>query len=82
LSLSQNGLFTQTLRYAQNFFLGILPICLRQNFSHALILSENPHFARGSINKDISAAATGISILVWVVVLAVELTNFWNVFKS
>jgi diacylglycerol kinase len=32
--------------------------------------------------KDISAAATGISILLWVVVLAVELTNFWQVFHS
>jgi diacylglycerol kinase (ATP) len=29
--------------------------------------------------KDISAAATGISILLWVVVLAIELTNFWKV---
>jgi diacylglycerol kinase len=32
--------------------------------------------------KDISAAATGISILLWVVVLAVELTNFWKVFNT
>jgi diacylglycerol kinase len=32
--------------------------------------------------KDISAAATGISILLWVVVLVVELSNFWSVFKS
>lgn len=29
--------------------------------------------------KDISAAATGISILLWVVVIAIELTNFWKV---
>jgi diacylglycerol kinase len=33
------------------------------------------------IIKDISAAATGISILLWVVVLAIELTNFWKVFN-
>ena len=32
--------------------------------------------------KDISAAATGISILLWVVVLAVELTSFWKVFHT
>lgn len=32
--------------------------------------------------KDISAAATGISILLWVVVLTVELTNFWKVFNT
>lgn len=30
--------------------------------------------------KDISAAATGISILIWVVVLAVELLNFWKMY--
>jgi diacylglycerol kinase (ATP) len=33
------------------------------------------------IIKDISAAATGISILLWVVVLAVELTSFWKAFN-
>lgn len=32
--------------------------------------------------KDISAAATGISILIWVVVIAVELTNFWKIFHT
>ncbi|WP_232223856.1 diacylglycerol kinase [Desulforegula conservatrix] len=32
--------------------------------------------------KDISAAATGISILIWVVVMAVELTNFWKIFHT
>ena len=32
--------------------------------------------------KDISAAATGISILIWVVVSAVEITNLWKVFHS
>ena len=32
--------------------------------------------------KDISAAATGISILLWVVVLVVELTNFWKIFHT
>ncbi len=32
--------------------------------------------------KDISAAATGISILLWVVVLVVELSNFWKVFNA
>ncbi len=34
------------------------------------------------IIKDISAAATGISILIWVVVSAVEITNLWKVFHS
>jgi diacylglycerol kinase (ATP) len=29
--------------------------------------------------KDISAAATGISVLLWVVVLGIELTNFWKI---
>ena len=32
--------------------------------------------------KDISAAATGISILLWGVVLVVELTNFWKAFNT
>ena len=32
--------------------------------------------------KDISAAATGISILLWVVVLVVEIINFWKVFHT
>jgi len=32
--------------------------------------------------KDISAAATGIAILLWVVVLVVEITNFWNIFHT
>jgi len=48
LNLLQNGLFAQPRRYAQNFILGILTIYLRQNFSHALILNKNPHFAKGS----------------------------------
>ena len=38
-----NGLFTQSLRYAQKIILGISTICLRLFFSHALILNENPH---------------------------------------
>ena len=42
----QNGLFAQSLRYAQNLILGISNICLRLNFSHALILNENSHFSR------------------------------------
>ena len=32
--------------------------------------------------KDISAAATGIAILLWVAVLVVEITNFWNIFHT
>lgn len=32
--------------------------------------------------KDISAAATGIAILLWVVVLVVEITNFWSMFHT
>nr|NJM02413.1 diacylglycerol kinase [Desulfobacula sp.] len=31
------------------------------------------------IIKDISAAATGISVLLWVVVLGIELTHFWEI---
>lgn len=31
------------------------------------------------IIKDISAAATGISVLLWVVVLGIELTHFWKI---
>lgn len=33
------------------------------------------------IIKDISAAATGISVLLWVVVLGIELTHFWKIFN-
>jgi diacylglycerol kinase (ATP) len=32
--------------------------------------------------KDISAAATGISILLWVIVICVEISNFWNIYNS
>ena len=32
--------------------------------------------------KDISAAATGIAILLWVVVLVVGITKFWNLFHT
>ena len=38
-----NGLFAQSLRYAQKIILGISTICLWLFFSHALILNENPH---------------------------------------
>jgi len=38
-----NGLFAQSLRYAQKIILGISTIYLRLFFSHALILNENPH---------------------------------------
>jgi len=38
-----NGLFAQSLRYAQKIILRISTICLRLFFSHALILNENPH---------------------------------------
>jgi hypothetical protein len=41
--------FTQTPRCVQFFFLGILGICLRKDFSHALILNDNPHLAKSSI---------------------------------
>lgn len=34
------------------------------------------------IIKDISAAAAGISILIWVVVLVVEFSNFWEIFHT
>jgi hypothetical protein len=40
---SINGLFAQSQRYAQKIILGILHICLRLFFSHALILNKNPH---------------------------------------
>ncbi|MEW6036990.1 MAG: diacylglycerol kinase [Pseudomonadota bacterium] len=32
--------------------------------------------------KDISAAATGIAILIWILVLAVELARLWQMFSS
>jgi len=38
-----NGLFAQSLRYAQKIILGISTICLWLFFSHALILNKNPH---------------------------------------
>jgi len=40
---SINSLFAQSLCYAQKIILGILCICLWLFFSHALILSKNPH---------------------------------------
>jgi len=43
MSLLINGLFAQSLRYAQKIILGISNICLWLFFSHALILNENPH---------------------------------------
>ena len=49
LSHLQKCLFIQTLRYAQNYILGISVICLGYNFSHTLILNENPIFAKGSV---------------------------------
>jgi hypothetical protein len=39
-------MFAQYLRYAQNLILEISDICLRLNFSHALILDENSNFSR------------------------------------
>jgi len=44
-----NGLFAQSLRYAQKIILGISTICLRLFFSHALILNENPHKSTESL---------------------------------
>jgi ribosome-associated toxin RatA of RatAB toxin-antitoxin module len=43
-----NGLFAQSLRYAQKIILGISNIYLWLFFSHALILNENPHKSTGS----------------------------------
>jgi len=43
MSLLINGLFAQSLHYAQKIILGISNICLWLFFSHALILNENPH---------------------------------------
>jgi len=42
----KNCIFAQSLRYTQNFPLGILTICLRKIFLYALILNENPNFLR------------------------------------
>jgi hypothetical protein len=67
----QNGLFAQHRRYAQNFILGILTICLRQNFSHASILNENPHFAKGS-----SVSYSGTILKLLVVPFAPHLPSF------
>jgi hypothetical protein len=43
MSLFINGLFAQSLRYAQKIILGISTICLWLFFSHALILNKNPY---------------------------------------
>jgi len=43
MSLLINGLFAQSLRYAQKIILGISNICLWLFFSHALTLNENPY---------------------------------------
>jgi hypothetical protein len=53
-----NGLFAQSLRYAQKIILGISIIYLRLFFSHALILNENPHKSTESLMD------TGCSFLV------------------
>ncbi len=47
--LSRNGLFARSLRYAKNYILGISAICLRLNFSQALISNKNPCFWMGTI---------------------------------
>ncbi|MFO1310181.1 MAG: diacylglycerol kinase [Burkholderiales bacterium] len=39
---------------------------------------ESRHDERIRVIKDIAAAAVGIAILVWVVVLAVEASRFWQ----
>ncbi len=39
---------------------------------------ESRHDERIRVTKDIAAAAVGIAILVWVVVLAVEASRFWQ----
>ena len=44
-----NGLFAQSLRYAQKIILGISTIYLRLFCSHALILNENPHKSTESL---------------------------------
>jgi hypothetical protein len=44
---SINGLFAQSLRYAQRIILGISTICLWLFFSHALSLNKNPHLLVG-----------------------------------
>jgi len=44
-----NGLFAQSLRYAQKIILGILTIYLRLFFSQALILNKNPYKSTESV---------------------------------
>ncbi len=39
---------------------------------------ETRHSEKIKIIKDIAAAAVGISIFVWIVVLAVEISRFWG----
>ena len=46
---SINGLFAQSLRYAQKIILGISNIYLWLFFSHALILNKNLHLWRDII---------------------------------
>ncbi len=41
----------QVLHYAWNFIVGISAVCLRYDFLQALILSERPRLARGSIES-------------------------------
>jgi diacylglycerol kinase (ATP) len=38
---------------------------------------ETQHNEKIKVIKDIAAAAVGISIFVWLVVLAVEISRFW-----
>lgn len=42
---------------------------------------ESRHDERIKVIKDMAAAAVGIGIFVWVVVLAVELGRFWQEFR-
>ncbi len=43
---------------------------------------EEQHNEKIKVIKDVAAAAVGISILVWIIVCAVELHEMWSKFKA
>jgi len=51
LSQLQNNLFAQTRRYVQNLSYEYQLDNCGKFFSHALILNDNPGFAKGSFKK-------------------------------
>lgn len=55
----------------------MVTLALLQGIVNTFVI-ETRHNERIKINKDIAAAAVGISIFVWLVVLTIEASRFWQ----